>query len=333
MFALDGNRLMLVSGGYGQDQSVYRTELETFTKVTAYGSSGTGPSWFKAETKDGRTIEYGNTVDSRVEANGASTVYLWRINKVTDKFGNYIKFTYNEVNGESYISRIDYTGSGTTQEPYNCLKFSYSPRIDVNSAYIGGFRIPSTMILTSVRMEAENSLIREYQLTYFTDNFNRTHLNEIKELGSDGSYFNSTLFGWSDHEPQFSKEEVFSNGLKNKFYFGDFNGDRKDDILSYKEYLNERNRLTKTWNLDFSSGTGFIRSPYTPALSTLADPELSLDNNNVYIADFNGDGMDDILYSSTADAVCTLKVFFSYGDGRTQMVSNTFSADTVKQDY
>jgi hypothetical protein len=118
-----------------------------------------------------------------------------------------------------------------------------------------------------------------------------------------------------------------------RIYIGDFNGDGKDDILSYKEYLNERNRLVKIWDLDFSTGTGFIRSLYTPALSTLADPELSPDNHNVYIADFNGDGMDDILYSSTANAVCTFKVFFSYGDGRTQMVSNTFSADTVKQDY
>jgi RHS repeat-associated protein len=537
-FALDGNRLILVSGGYGQDQSIYRTELETFTRVTANGASGTGPSWFKAETKDGRTIEYGNTVDSRVEANGLSTVYLWRVNKVTDKFGNYIKFTYNEVNGESYISSIDYTGSGITQEPYNCLKFYYSQRNDINSSFIGGSRIPSTMILTSIRMESENNLVREYNLKYFTDTYNKTHLNEIKELGSDGSYFNSTLFGWSSHEPQFSKEEVFSNGLKNNFYFGDFNGDGvkdfiqtpieliasstwklyigntngttfrlaatdtigsdfagfviadydgngkdniflhritsgnvfesydynieyapgapevfleqinrlpsldltfayisnlsslvgdfdgdgtkdlallkedstiyqvvginippisipnirnihlmdfdgdgreeimagnavdygiwqynpliqdfllissstsptfddriyigdfngdgKDDILSYTQFLNERRRLEKTWILDFSTGTGFIRSQYTPALSTLTDPELSPDNHNVYIADFNGDGMDDILYSSTANAVCTLKVFFSYGEGRTQMVSNTFSADTVKQEY
>jgi hypothetical protein len=188
--ALDGNRLILVSGGYGQDQSLYRTELETFTKVTANGSSGTGSSWFKAETKDGRTIEYGNTVDSRVEANGVSTVYLWRINKVTDKFGNYIKFTYNEVNGESYISRIDYTGSGATQEPYNCLKFYYGQRSDVNSSFISGSKIPSTMILTSIRMESENNLVREYNLNYFTDNYNKTHLNEIKELGSDGSHFN-----------------------------------------------------------------------------------------------------------------------------------------------
>jgi hypothetical protein len=92
-FALDGNRLMLVIGGYGEDQSLYRTELETFTKVTAYGSSGTGPSCLKLRQKKEESIEYGNTVDSRVEANGRTISYLWRINKVTDKFGNYIKFT------------------------------------------------------------------------------------------------------------------------------------------------------------------------------------------------------------------------------------------------
>lgn len=149
------------------------------------------------------------------------------------------------------ISRIDYTGSGTTQETYNCLKFYYSPRSDINSYFIGGFKIPSTMILTSIRMEAENMLVREYNLKYFTDNYNKTHLNEIKELGSDGSYFNSTLFGWSSHEPQYSKEEVFSNGIKNKFYFGDFNGDGVIDLIqtpiepvsssTWKLYLGRQN--------------------------------------------------------------------------------------------
>ncbi|HOO66393.1 MAG TPA: RHS repeat-associated core domain-containing protein [Bacteroidales bacterium] len=169
-------------------------------------------------------------------------------------------------------------------------------------------------------------------------NISDIHLMDFDGDGRDeimvGNALDYAILQYNSIAQSFSTiYSLTSPTYSDRIYIGDFNGDGKDDILSYKEYLNERNRLVKTWNLDFSSGTGFIRSQYTPALSTLADPELSPNNDNVYIADFNGDKMDDILYSSTANAVCTLKVFFSYGDGRTQMVSNTFSADTVKQDY
>ena len=61
-FALDSNRLILTSShNYGADNSEYHTELETFVKVIAHGVAGTGPSWFEVRTKDGKTLEYGNT--------------------------------------------------------------------------------------------------------------------------------------------------------------------------------------------------------------------------------------------------------------------------------
>ena len=277
--ALDGNRLILAGGVYGEDQSVYRTEFETFTTVTAYGTAGSGPSWFKAETKDGRTIEYGNTVDSKVEANGSSTVNFWRMNRVTDKFGNYLRFTYNEINGESYISRIDYTGSGTTQEPYNSLKFLYSQRSDINSTFIGGYKVPSTMILSSIRMEAENNLVREYQLKYFTDSYNKTHLNEIKEFGKDGSSFNSTLFGWSEYSPAFKIDSISpTNTSGGKRYFGDFNGDGLQDFIHFPNSLQ--------WSVCVGIDGRTFR--------TVGTYQKATDFKDFMIADSDGDGMDNI---------------------------------------
>ena len=85
-FALDSNRLVLTSGSpYGADLTEYATEIETFVKVIAHGTALTGPDWFEVKTKDGRTLEYGNTIDSKVEATGSSTVYMWRINRITDQ--------------------------------------------------------------------------------------------------------------------------------------------------------------------------------------------------------------------------------------------------------
>jgi hypothetical protein len=81
-FALDSNRLILRTGTYGADNSTYSTEYETFVKVVAHNIAGNGPSWFEVFAKDGRILEYGNTSDSKVEAFGSSTVYMWRLNKL-----------------------------------------------------------------------------------------------------------------------------------------------------------------------------------------------------------------------------------------------------------
>lgn len=218
-FALDSNRLILTSQHqYGADGSEYATEIETFVKVIAHGTAGTGPGWFEVKTKDGRTLEYGNTTDSKVEAYGSSTVYKWRLNKVKDQSENTINFIYNELNGESYISRIDYTintpaGQST---PYNSLKFNYytSSRTDSNIQYVAGSQLPSTKLLSSIRMETEGgALVREYQFKY---NFDvSSHLNQIIEYGSDGTYLNSTVIGWGSTLTQFSSSDVFNNAKKN----------------------------------------------------------------------------------------------------------------------
>lgn len=80
-YCLDGQRLVAVSGEYGDVGTEYRTVNDSITKIISYGSEGnlvdgisefhapltTGrnPQWFKVWTQDGRIYEYGNTTDSR----------------------------------------------------------------------------------------------------------------------------------------------------------------------------------------------------------------------------------------------------------------------------
>src|SRR6185369_11477817 len=66
-YCLDGQRLILVAGTEGTSGAEYRTERESFSKITAYGSAGNGPAYFIVKTKAGLTLEYGNTADSRIE--------------------------------------------------------------------------------------------------------------------------------------------------------------------------------------------------------------------------------------------------------------------------
>jgi hypothetical protein len=86
-FCLDGQRLMAISGTYGAHGTEYRTERESFTKVISYGTAGNGPAWFKAWTKSGQIMEYGKTVDARIEAQGKATARLWAVNQVADAPG------------------------------------------------------------------------------------------------------------------------------------------------------------------------------------------------------------------------------------------------------
>jgi len=89
-YCLDGQRLMLIAGAsYGADGAEYRTERESFSKIISYGVAGNGPAWFNVGTKSGQLIEYGNTADSQILAQGKTTARTWAVNKVSDTKGNY----------------------------------------------------------------------------------------------------------------------------------------------------------------------------------------------------------------------------------------------------
>src|SRR5262249_23593408 len=45
-FCLDGQRLIAISGVYGQDGTEYRTERESFSRIISYGVAGNGPAYF-----------------------------------------------------------------------------------------------------------------------------------------------------------------------------------------------------------------------------------------------------------------------------------------------
>ncbi|MCU0362420.1 MAG: hypothetical protein MUE32_03605, partial [Bacteroidales bacterium] len=292
-FALDSNRLVLASGTYGTDGSVYKTEIETFSRITAHGSAGSGPSWFEVETKDGRTIQYGNSASSRVEAPGTSTALLWRINRITDNYGNYINYTYFEQGGESYIEKIEYTGNTETNlAPCNTLRFEYTARADSNFHYVAGRKITEKALLTSIRMETEGgALVRRYELRYNLDFY--THLVGITQYGSDNKYQNSTVISWGETKTAVSSSDSFSNNRKNEFYRGDYNGDgRTDLVMTEKKTSFTSSDKWELWLAD-SYGTSFTKKN---------EGYLSSTFKGFTVSDCDGDGKSD-LYSKKYELV------------------------------
>ncbi len=330
-FALNGNRLITISA------TEYRTEIDEFVKVTSYGNyNNTGPEWFKVETKDGRTLEFGNTSDSRIITNSADidAVLQWRINKVYDRNNNYIEYKYETDDGETRITEINYTKNDDFGlQPYNKIKFLYSNKSNSkNIIYINSSKITLKSLLRSIVIISDDiNLVKKYELKYSYDFY--WHLTEVIEYGSDGKELNSTIINWKPVSDPFDNKDVtpvmrYSNDCGNTlFWFGDFNGDGKVDVFSVPPKLcneGEPNdcdechldyQPSQEWSVYFSESTTSAQfsSPVTGNLFWRFQPEYTR------IGDFNGDGMDDIfLVKKTTNchySVCDINAYIIFSNG------------------
>ena len=201
-YCLDGQRLVAVSGAYGADATEYRTENESYSRIVSYGSQGSGPAWWKVWTKSGQIIEYGNTADSRIEAQGKTEVTLWSLNKLSDTVGNYLTVSYIEdnPNGQYYPDRIDYTGNiSAGKTPANSVRFVYETRPDIVL-----ISQPTTTGRINVRPRSlqayvgTTTLVHEYLLGYVQGvPTNRSRLTTIAESVADGTSLAPTRFDWA----------------------------------------------------------------------------------------------------------------------------------------
>lgn len=55
-FCLDGNKLRLTSGTYGNAGATYQTEIETFARITSFGIAGNGPTNFTVVDRNGVSL-------------------------------------------------------------------------------------------------------------------------------------------------------------------------------------------------------------------------------------------------------------------------------------
>lgn len=303
-FAIDGKRLMLCSGNYGENGSVYKTELDEMSKIVAYTDGYNGPSRFVIYKKDGTIWEYGCTEDSRVEPQTLNnTALMWLVNKISDPDGNYMIFNYleNKETGESYINTIDYTLNdkvGISSMYRVC--FSYGNRSDEETGYVYGNVVKSKKLLTNIIIKnmMSGSVLYEYSFAY---NEPGNYSNDYKSmyyrlaaigLTADGMQLNPTIINWnkSSHYPDNFLSYPLSKSIFNKVPFvGDFNGDGFSDVITVPY------KVSNTYSNDVSApmyinkGDGIFEE--TPFYTFIFDKTLEW----VYVVDFDGDGRDDVI--------------------------------------
>jgi len=100
-----------------------------------------------------------------------------------------------------------------------------------------------------------------------------------------------------------------------KTFFGDFNGDGKGDILTWEPILPGMSGMPGQWFINYANGANtFDKQSIASVGLMLDDPSISSTDHNFIVADYNGDGKDDIfeMYISGPGNMC--KVHYSRGN-------------------
>ncbi|MBU0489590.1 MAG: hypothetical protein KKD31_16730, partial [Bacteroidetes bacterium] len=316
-FAYDGSRLIVTPGViYGNDGVKYHTEQESFQQITSIGYAGNGPDHFIVETTDGKTLEYGNSPNSRIEAQGRNEVLVWLISKVTDLTGNYIEYEYfeDEVSGEYYIKEIKYTGNAQAGiEPFCAVRFYYSNRASAIQGYLNGAKHQICGLLTKIETYTDNCLLKKYEIKY---NIN-DQIKEVFEYGNNGERYNSLVFDYGEDQSTIAHLMDGSYIIDYEPFGiipGDYNGDGYQDFFSYDTEGNSF--LAKSISDDGSSQVSMIQLPMfdanvigfaNPVLDTIRkdSPYLTYFNNSIYSTpgDINNDRKTDLITFTFMDDV------------------------------
>jgi len=331
-YCLDGQRLVLVSGTYGVAGSEYRTELDSFSRIIASGTAGNGVASFTVQTKAGLTMEYGNTADSRIEAQGKPTVRVWAVSKISDSRNNVLSVSYVEdaLNGVFYPNEVNYGN--------NKVSFSYQERSDIPPVYRGGSVIRNPVRLHSIETKTGSVIVKRYGLAY--DNASvtaRSRLLAISDCdGTGASCLAPIAITWN---PAFSASawqesasyqllaSISGDGVGDLgVRFEDLNGDGLPDMATGRFTNGVHNRMT--W---LNNGSSWQESAgYQLPLSITAD---GLGDQGVRFVDLNGDGLPDFVSSRYTGGADYRTTWLNTGTGWLQSAQYqlpvTISADGV----
>ena len=258
-FCIDGKRLEVVHGSYGSDGALYRTLIDTFSKIVSHqdsSSEGTqldiwpvvaragrafqGPDYFDVMTKDGRKLTYGNTRDSVVlNRNGGRE--LWLLNRVEDRSGNSMTIHYENLRAEvsaeaakrvpNYVrpKAIFYTGHGSSEGSRE-VRFDYENRFDGQINYAqGGAPMLLTHRLSQVTTFVKGDPIKNYRLSYKSQNLSQ--LTQVQECTQDTGTVCKPPTQFEYEEESGAFEQAASNLTLENAGQLDVNGDGLPDFL------------------------------------------------------------------------------------------------------
>lgn len=323
-FCLDGQRLVFVPAenpgkNYGDPNTVYHTEIESYAVVTAVNGSAGNPEYFSVARKDGSLTYYGGSPDGAAAdakqvnpANGQALI--WAQKKFQDSVGNPIWYVYTNDAAGQRISEVRYAyGAAAGPSGYNArLIFNYDlNRLDSEFNYLAGMQVALGARLISVVSENGGAAVRSYNLTYQSGQtysvggnsipVNLSRLVALQECAG-GYCLPATQFTWTDTASQID----FGSGIATSLGAG-ARGRMAGDIQPAD--VNGDGCIDLVWlEVDTNTGAGALRyavsdcqGHFIPALfaNGAAEYAIAVGNNSVQhkVADYNADGRMDVLFT------------------------------------
>jgi len=178
-FCLDGQRLRQVNGAdvpNGLDGAEYRTERDSFAKITAHGDVASGPNSFTVQSRNGQIFDYEKRVEPHRFQGGFDEAApedlgevraVWLISQARDQSGNKMRYAYDVLTDPSThgvevrIKSITYTETHDGQKGQRSVEFHYTAdRADPTFRYESGVRWETNRLLDKITLEGPNPSTR-----------------------------------------------------------------------------------------------------------------------------------------------------------------------------
>ncbi len=315
-FCLDGQRLIAIAGSYGANGSEYRTEIESFSRIFAYGTCGEGPCRIEVTDKTGNVAVFGETNNVSVFGDGTPRIYA--LKKLTDPNGNYLTVSYSASAGQLYPTQVLYTMHASAPGlKTRRVAFEYEDRADKEFVYVAGSKIATNQrlsrIKTYVTYGTTEKLVRDYQLAYGTSGLTkRSLLNSVKECDGLGVCLPATTF---DYNSNAAGTDKFTMNMPTGTGLYDYQGRMRFDAgASLYPVDFDANGLTDLLRLEhgdwvadpagnmsgyFFRETGAFDA-WEPTGAQFTE-HMNADQIEVYPFDYNGDGRTDFIRRERAD--------------------------------
>lgn len=239
---LNGQRLILDTGNISNLTSgaTYYTEVESFNKVTFISET----SGFTVQSKDGTIATYGDTCSSRLANSSIDSPMAWYVTKTVDTSGNYVKYKYTSSTNpnEVHINCIEYTGNTNGTNPNKKVSFEYDILPNPLVQYVSGKAFRQSKMLKKIHVFSNNTELYYYQLNYDIQGIHPI-LTSINKYASNQDHYNAVSVEWSSSQVGSVESRTFyaPNGmyfLPPSIRYGDFNGDGKQDFITYSTNSN-----------------------------------------------------------------------------------------------
>lgn len=264
-FALDGQRLIPVSGDYGMTGTNYQTEGYSNLKIEPLGSFGTvvgspsyGPQSFVVTFPDGSQAFYGSTADSKALSE-------WKINRWIDPQGNYIDYTYFTENYVTRITKITWGKNINSSSVYeNNIEFYYKDRLRSEYSYIRGTEISSKKILSYITVRTGSTLFRTYTLGHENIAGNYQRVKYVVESNGNNSISNPIYFDYNNTPNNGLGEftvvsSITGTEIEDIDSSGDFDGNGSVDFIGNdKVYFNPIDNNNNWYDINLTAADKYI---------------------------------------------------------------------------